>query len=119
MFAAAVKPRADIPDDQWEAAKKDGISGVHEALGIGRPRAQEERRRGSGVQARAGFAEPGSGDDATADFALQHDGQARRSDCALRSAPCHAGFAPDDQAVRDTGERQGGQGKGRCKVRDR
>lgn len=34
-IATAPKPRADIPDEQWEAAKKDFTSQAHEALGLG------------------------------------------------------------------------------------
>jgi tetratricopeptide (TPR) repeat protein len=34
LIPAAVKQRTDIPDDQWEAAKKDFASQAHEAIGI-------------------------------------------------------------------------------------
>ncbi|MBX5495290.1 MAG: tetratricopeptide repeat protein [Bryobacteraceae bacterium] len=34
VIAKAPKPRPDISDEQWEAAKKDGVSLSHEALGL-------------------------------------------------------------------------------------
>lgn len=34
LIAAAPKPRPDIPDEQWAAAKKDFDSQAHEALGL-------------------------------------------------------------------------------------
>jgi hypothetical protein len=34
VFAKAPKPRPDVPDDQWEAAKRDATSFSHEALGL-------------------------------------------------------------------------------------
>ncbi len=34
LIAAAVKPNPNVPDDQWEAAKKDMTSQAHEALGM-------------------------------------------------------------------------------------
>lgn len=34
LAAVAVKPRPDIPDDQWEMAKKDSMSDGHTALGM-------------------------------------------------------------------------------------
>lgn len=35
LISGAPKPRPDITDEQWEAAKKDFIAQAHEALGIG------------------------------------------------------------------------------------
>ncbi|MBM3726496.1 MAG: hypothetical protein FJW40_13855 [Acidobacteria bacterium] len=34
MIPMATKPRPDLPDDQWEAAKKDFLAQGHEALGM-------------------------------------------------------------------------------------
>ncbi len=34
LIPTALKPRADVPDEQWEAAKKDYSSQGHEALGL-------------------------------------------------------------------------------------
>ncbi len=34
VLSAAAKPRPDIPDDQWDAAKKDALSAVHESLAL-------------------------------------------------------------------------------------
>jgi len=34
LVKTAAKPRPDLPDEQWEAAKKDYTSQAHEALGL-------------------------------------------------------------------------------------
>jgi len=34
VFQAAQKMNPNVPDDQWEQAKKDGIAGAHEALAL-------------------------------------------------------------------------------------